>query len=74
MTNKPSWSKAPKWANWLAMDGNQVWWWYHLKPRENQDGRLWDNQNYSMYEPVGSMIGKEYDPEWSFTLEHRPKP
>ena len=29
---KPSWSDAPEWANWLAMDENNEWFWYKSEP------------------------------------------
>ena len=30
---KPSWNDAPEWAQWLAMDENESWYWYELKPK-----------------------------------------
>lgn len=27
-----SWSTAPEWARWLAMDANGSWWWHSKKP------------------------------------------
>lgn len=35
----PSWKDAPEWAEYRAMDGNGVWWWYEKKPAF--DGRIW---------------------------------
>lgn len=71
--NRPSWRAAPPWARWLAMDGNQAWWRYERKPIELQSKRIWENHTGTRYAPVDSIVGKEYNPEWSFTLEHRPK-
>lgn len=29
---KPSWKDAPEWANWLAMDDDESWWWFENEP------------------------------------------
>ena len=29
---KPSWDFAPEWANYMAKDVDDVWWWYEDKP------------------------------------------
>jgi hypothetical protein len=29
---KPSWDKAPTWANYLAQDKSGCWWWYEKEP------------------------------------------
>jgi hypothetical protein len=29
---KPDWKDAPKWASWLAMDSNGLWYWYESMP------------------------------------------
>jgi hypothetical protein len=31
---KPSWKRAPSWAQWLAMDADGIWYWYEYKPYE----------------------------------------
>lgn len=31
--NKPDWKDAPEWANYLAMDGGEYWYWYESKPK-----------------------------------------
>jgi len=30
--SKPSWNDAPQWANWLAMDSDEGWYWYEDEP------------------------------------------
>lgn len=30
---KPSWSDAPEWAKYLAMDKDGWWWWHELEPK-----------------------------------------
>jgi hypothetical protein len=34
---KPEWKKAPKWAQWLAMDLDGEWWWFEEKPDYDRD-------------------------------------
>lgn len=29
---KPSWQDAPTWANWLAKDEDNLWYWYEYMP------------------------------------------
>lgn len=29
---KPDWKGAPEWANWLAMDGDGMWFWHEYEP------------------------------------------
>lgn len=29
---KPSWDDAPEWAQWLAMDGDGLWYWFEDRP------------------------------------------
>lgn len=38
---KPSWSDAPEWANWLAMDHNGEWYWYKSEP-VTMNNRYWN--------------------------------
>lgn len=37
MINKPTWDKAPEWANWLACNADGEWFWYEEKPVINTD-------------------------------------
>jgi len=30
--SKPSWTDAPPWANYLAMNSDNVWYWYKEEP------------------------------------------
>ena len=30
--NKPSWTDAPPWANYLAMNIDEEWYWYEEEP------------------------------------------
>lgn len=35
---RPDWKRAPKWAQWLAMDASGAWYWFAEKPA--RDDRL----------------------------------
>ena len=62
---KPDWKDAPKWANWLAMDGNGGWYWHERRP-QNTESWCWIPTG--RITPVGELPG------WQETLEGRPKP
>lgn len=67
---KPSWSEAPSWANWLAMDKNGIWAWYEAKPKNGEEARskyfIDENQCKVLgYEEISQTILEE-------TLEQRP--
>lgn len=38
---KPLWNSAPKWAKYLAMDGNEEWHWYELEPKWDEVLNEW---------------------------------
>jgi len=61
---KPSWKYSPSWANYLAMDPDD-WYWYEFQPL------LGDHQFHS----VGGRIEKAYPDydNWRESLEKRPK-
>lgn len=61
---KPSWTRAPEWANFLAQDDDGTWYWYELEPSRGNDGWI-----------IGSYRGGKYEkvPQgWEATLEGRP--
>lgn len=62
---KPDWKDAPKWANWLAMDGNGGWYWHERRP-QNTESWCWI--------PTGRITPVNELPGWQDTLEERPKP
>lgn len=56
---KPSWSTAPEWAKYLAMDYDGSWCWFEEEPTCHRDGvwrcsytvRQWTIvEDHSMYE------------------------
>lgn len=51
---KPSWSTAPEWAKWLAMDEDGVWFWFEFKPYLNSDG-VWRSDG-GAYATAGASI------------------
>ena len=38
---KPSWKDAPEWANYLAQDYCNRWWWFEHKPFGCSVERMW---------------------------------
>lgn len=76
-SNKPSWSSAPEWANWLACDGdtptNSGWWWYEKEPlKSTTSPRSWNNHaftkfKYSQSAPIGWS-----KTNWEASVEARP--
>lgn len=67
--SKPSWSEAPRWANWLAQDGDGSWFWYENRPMDRSGDSIgsswwWDNSGRDEVYPA---------PGWRETLEARPQ-
>jgi hypothetical protein len=60
--SKPDWKDAPKWANWLAMDGDGQWWWYEDEPKLEDD----------IYDSLGRVQRAWLKSHLSPTLERRP--
>lgn len=64
---KPDWKDAPEWANWLAQDDDDKWYWYAKKP--GLDGLHWQVTAGS-YAPSTEYAGGA--PNWKNSLEQRP--
>jgi hypothetical protein len=47
---KPEWSEAPDWAQWLTMDQDGTWYWHEYRPE--QIHCYWDAGAYSKTEPA----------------------
>jgi len=70
---KPSWEDAPKWAEWLAMDGDGWWAWHENRPN-------WVEEDDEWIAPDGDVLIAGDTPDhsgidWDFaysTLEERP--
>jgi len=62
---KPDWQDAPEWANWLAMDDDNWWFWYEDKPKKDI--------GYWYIKPIkrSKRSGKDVD-YWEETLQKRP--
>lgn len=58
---KPDWGDAPEWANYLAMNSANIWYWHEEKPFLLGD--CWDSD--------GKMQGV-FPSFWTKTLEERP--
>jgi len=62
-TMNPDWSKAPEWANYIAMDNNYQWYWHENEPEIKWD--FWNN-------PCGKaqIVGEHI--YWKNSLQKRP--
>ncbi len=62
---KPNWDNAPDWANYWAVDGDGVAWWYEIKPQHNEGDNGWIGD--------GVLSGADSTCEsWKETLQPRP--
>lgn len=61
---KPSWDKAPEWANWVARDLNGEWWWYEDKPIARSDAFM---------ASTGRCESANLTTVWDEVLESRPE-
>lgn len=73
LQNKPSWSGAPEWAQWLAKDSpdkdeNSAWWWYADKPVDMKN--IWQVSTEGRAMMASSCHCDLGD--WRDTLERRP--
>jgi hypothetical protein len=67
--NKPDWKDAPDWAQYLAQDNNDGWWWFEKEPDKSKDVEAWD-----ICIPFGGKYQKAaYNTNWLETLESRPE-
>lgn len=65
VVDKPSWSEAPVWANWLCRDSYGNWHWHENKPRQLKTTWLSkDNHRVARYAPLDF---------WGDSLEERPE-
>ena len=48
---KPSWDKAPSWAQYLCQDTDGSWWWYEYEP-------IWDTK-YEFWDKYKSVPGEK---------------
>lgn len=63
--DKPLWSDAPSWANYLAMDEDGTWFWYENKPTVHfEDYYAWNGGQVEKAKPIKRS--------WDKTLEVRP--
>lgn len=77
MSNKPSWSTAPEWANWLAADLTidagrpEAWVWFENKPIYNGCGWMFaDGDRHGRWLQTSHKIPLLFDAKNS--LEPRP--
>jgi len=48
--NKPNWNDAPPWADWLAMDSDEQWYWHAYEPQLGKFVDTW--QSLGRCDPV----------------------
>lgn len=68
LQNKPSWSKAEEWAEWLAQDSYGCWGFFQKKPLMHALSWIAINGYYSINSPGAEVLG-----DWRDTLEKRPE-
>jgi hypothetical protein len=66
---KPGWEQAPEWAQWLARDRREGWWWFESRPRVACEGAYWD-ANWGRIAYAGDIAGE--CAHWRVSLESRP--
>ena len=76
---KPDWKNAPKWARWLALDGDGYWCWFEHKPEWDESENMWmladETPEDSKFQPMYGNVPDESGIDWDFaydTLEKRP--
>lgn len=62
---KPDWKDAPEWANYMAADENNRWYWYEKKPVLDGDG--WMNASGGKAMKARATV---YD--WTRSIQARP--
>lgn len=67
LQNKPSWSKAEEWAEWLAQDSYGCWGFFQKKPLMHALSWIARSGYYQIHSPGNSLLG-----DWRDTLEKRP--
>ena len=60
---KPSWKDAPEWAQWLAMDEDDEWYWFEREPVMGRNG-IWraDGGRLAFADKTAPAIIKEPRP------------
>lgn len=56
---KPDWKDAPEWAQWLAMDGDGVWYWHQCQPEWEDSLGEWRSgetiESAAFFRPTDSL-------------------
>lgn len=75
-SNKPSWDKAPKWANWLACDGNGGCFWYWFEEEPMKSGSVdytWTNHITTKFDNSGHCAPEDWaEANWDTSVEAKP--
>jgi hypothetical protein len=67
---KPSWTDAPEWARYLAMDENGEWFWFDREPTLNETP-VWGALRWDILGGEGH-VQAAIVPGWRDTLDSRP--
>ena len=68
LQNKPSWSKAEEWAEWLAQDSYGCWGFFQKKPLMHALSWIARSGYYQIHSQGNLLLG-----DWRDTLEKRPE-
>lgn len=68
LQNKPDWSKAEEWAEWLAQDSYGCWGFFQKKPLMHALSWIARSGYYQIHSPGNLFLG-----DWRDTLEKRPE-
>lgn len=68
LQNKPSWSKAEEWAEWLAQDSYGRWGFFQKTPLMHALSWIARSGYYQIHSPCNLLLG-----DWRDTLERRPE-
>lgn len=71
LINKPEWSEAPEWAQWLAQDSDGEWYWNENKPEHDHSGWVMEYETTEAQE-LASEGAIPAGHDWTQTLEKRP--
>jgi hypothetical protein len=69
--SKSIWKHAPDWAEWLAMDESQYWYWFEEKPI--MQTHFWTNRGNSRWLLAAEPSKQSITFKWDETLEKRPE-
>lgn len=68
------WSCLPAWANWIAMDKNETWSYYVIKPVRDNYASMWNIPHRDNWAPIPPKYApKNFTGKWTESLFKRHK-